>query len=195
MSMVSTLSPVRFTVREYYRLSESGLLEEAFGARRTELLQGRVVKVAPQGRPHVVALAGITRLLIEATTRADHVLVQSTLVLGTHDAPEPDFAVFDVPKETPVDRLPKPILVIEISDSTYKQDSRRKARIYARHGIEDYWIVNIPMRRVEVYRRPVSKSGQIAGWRYASKEWFEVGQSISMLMRPAVSFKVEDMLP
>jgi len=193
--MVSTLSPVRFTVGEYYRIAASGILEEAFGAGRTELLQGRVVKVAPQGRPHAVALAGINRLLIGATTDADHVLVQSTVVLGSHDAPEPDFAVFDVPKETPLERLPKPILVIEISDSTYKQDSRRKVRIYAGHGIEDYWIVNIPKRRVEVYRKPLKKAGNPGGWRYGSREWFEVGQTVSMLARPGVSFEVEDMLP
>jgi Uma2 family endonuclease len=109
-------------------------------------------------------------------------------------APDPDFHVFDVPIRTPDNRLPVPILVIEVSDSTDARDSGPKLRMYARAGIADYWIVNLNLQRVEVYRRPENPTGKRLGWRYADRQFFSAGQSTSPLARPALTFDVRAML-
>src|SRR5580658_715321 len=145
-------NPVRFTVGEYLRMSDAGIL----GGRRTELVGGTIKKMAPQEDRHIWSVSKITRLLIHATTLKDTLIVQGTLYLDEQNAPEPDFHLFDVPIGTPRDRLPLPILVIEVSDTTYRRDSGSKLRLYARAGIADYWIVNLRDNRVEVYREPAN---------------------------------------
>jgi Uma2 family endonuclease len=55
------------------------------------------------------------------------------------------------------DRHPVPDdvrLLVEVSDTTLGYDRNRKAAIYAEAGIADYWILNLPQRRLEVRRDP-----------------------------------------
>ena len=46
------------------------------------------------------------------------------------------------------------LLLIEVSDTTLSIDRGKKAKLYARAGIADYWIINIPKRCVEIRRDP-----------------------------------------
>jgi Uma2 family endonuclease len=189
MSQVAP-NPVRFTVEEYVRMSDAGLL----GQRRTELVGGRIRKMAPQEDRHMWSVSKIARLLVHATTLKDTLIVQGTLYLDEHNAPEPDFHLFDVPVGTPRDRLPLPILVIEVSHTTYRRDSGTKLRLYARAGIPDYWLVNLGENRIEVYRKPANLTGKESDWRYASVDHLAIGEIVAMLKRPKVRFKVDAML-
>jgi Uma2 family endonuclease len=182
---------IRFTVAEYLRMSEAGIL----GSRRTELLEGRIIKPARQLDPHMWAISKIGRLLVGATTTSDWRVIKGTLFLSEDSTPEPDFHVFDVPEGTPDNELPLPILVIEVSHATYNRDSRGKMRVYAKAGIQEYWIVNLRDRRVEVYRQPENQSGGDKSWLYASVVHLLPGQSVSMLERPTVNFPVTELLP
>jgi Uma2 family endonuclease len=184
-------NPVRFTVGEYLRMSQAGI----FGDRRTELVAGRIKKMAPQLDRHMWTVSKINRLLVQATTPKDTLIVQGTLYLDDHNAPEPDFHLFDVPVGTPREKLPLPILVIEVSDTTYRRDSGSKLRLYARAGISDYWIVNLRGKRVEVCRKPENPTGRRSDWQYASVNHMTVGETVAMLKRPKARFEVEGMLP
>lgn len=184
-------NPVRFTVSEYLRMSEAGIL----GSRRTELLEGKIKKMAPQLNRHMWSVSKIGRLLFQATTSKDTLIVEGTLYLDENNALEPDFHLFDVPVGTPDEKLPLPILVIEVSHTTYRRDSGKKLRAYARAGIADYWIVHLKEKRVEVYRKPENPSGKESDWRYASVKHFAVGDTVAMLKRPRSRFAVEEMLP
>ena len=191
---IATARRIRFTVAEYLRMSEAGIFV-MFGGRRTELLEGRIIKMAPQLDPHMWAISKLNRLLVAATTQKDWLIVEGTLYLSDDSAPEPDFCLFDVPEGTPQKKRPLPILVIEVSNKTYNRDSRAKMRIYAKAGIQDYWIVNLRDRRVEVYRKPENPTGAGKGWHYASVKHLKPGQSVAMLARPSVSFPVNELLP
>lgn len=183
--------PVRWTVKDYFRMAKA----RVFRGRRVELINGEVVEMAAQGHAHRVCISKITGLLVPAFMPANWVVFQGTLTLSRFNAPDPDFHVFDVPVATPDDQLPLPLLVIEVSDSTYRDDSGVKLRLYARSGMADYWIVNIPQDRVEVYRRPENPTGRRNGWRYADVTHYGRGQQVSPLQRPQVSFSVDAMLP
>ena len=54
-------------------------------------------------------------------------------------------------------RAPPPtaaLLVVEVADSSLAYDRGRKARVYARNGIADYWILNLRDWMLEVHREP-----------------------------------------
>ena len=184
---------VRWTVTDYFRMAEAGLLND----RRVELLNGEIIEVPAQATPHRAAITNGIHALVAAFPKPQHwLVVQGTLRLSRHDAPDPDFHVFDVPIGTPDDKLPSPLLVIEVSDTTYAKDSGPKLRTYARAGIADYWIVNLPARRVEVYRRPENPTpGRRSGWRYADVAHFKPGETIRPLLRPHVAIAVDALLP
>jgi Uma2 family endonuclease len=184
---------VRWTVEEYLRLAEAGVLKN----RKVELVDGEILEVPAQAHAHRVSVSKISRLLNTAFDPKSYwVVIQGTLVLPRHSAPDPDFHVFDVPEGTPDDQLPLPFLVIEVSDTTYAKDAGAKLRAYAKSGVADYWIVNLLARRVEVYRRPENATpGRRSGWRYADVTHHGPGGAISPLVRPELSFPVEQMLP
>jgi Uma2 family endonuclease len=183
----------RWTVKRYFALARAGILD----GRRVELLHGEIIKVPAQADPHMLAIAKGSRLLLHAFPPEGHcVFIQGTLVLGKYDAPDPDFHVFDAPEGTPRNRRPKlPFLLIEVSDTTYRKDNGPKLRMYAAAGIADYWIVNLPLQRVEVYRVPENATGDPGDWRYATTTFFTRGQRVTLLARPDVSFDVDAMLP
>ena len=182
---------IRWTVKDYFRMSDAGLFDD----RRVELIEGDIVKMAAQGCPHQLSITRISRLLLAAFTSSDWVVIQGTLVLPPYGAPDPDFHVFDVPEGTPAHRLPIPLLVIEVSDTTYLKDSGSKLRMYARAGVPEYWIVNQPQDRVEVYRQPHNPTGKRVDWRYADVRQYARGDDISPLRRHRLSFPVDKMLP
>jgi Uma2 family endonuclease len=86
------------------------------------------------------------------------------------------------------------VLVVEVADASLDFDRERKRRIYAAAGIPEYWLVNLPERRIEVYREPASSTaGSNADYRqhahYGSQE------SLSLLRIPGASIAVSDLLP
>ena len=182
---------MRSTVDQYFRMSELGLLDE----RRVELLNGEIIEVPAQGVPHRLAVSKISRLLIAAFDPARYwVTFQGTAVLSRFSAPDPDFYVLDVPQQAPTSKLPVPFLVIEVSDTTYRKDAGPKLRAYARAGVGEYWIVNLPKQQVELYRDPANPTGKNSGWHYASAAAHRGGGSVSPLHRPDVVFPVDEML-
>jgi Uma2 family endonuclease len=172
-------------------MAEAGL----FHGRRVELIEGEVIQVPAQATPHRAAITKISKLFLNAFDSGHWVVIQGTLLLPPYGAPDPDFHVFDVPVGTADDLLSTPLLVIEVSDSTYARDSGPKLRMYARAGIPEYWIINLNSQRIEVYRRPENPTGKRSGWRYAEVTFNGRGRSLRLLRRSELSFAVDDMLP
>ena len=52
------------------------------------------------------------------------------------------------------------LCVIEVAESSLREDRTRKQRIYANGGIPVYVILNIADREVEVYSRPLPGKGR-----------------------------------
>jgi Uma2 family endonuclease len=87
--------------------------------------------------------------------------------------PEPDIAVArgarrDYGREHPA----HPVLVVEVSVSSLALDRSHKGSLYARARLEDYWILNIVDRVLEVYRQPaVDASAPSAGAMRRGRRW------------------------
>jgi len=87
------------------------------------------------------------------------------------------------------------VLLVEVSESSLSLDRDYKGALYARARLEDYWIVNLVDRVLEIYRQPVADPSAPLGWRYGSKTVLGPDASASMLALPDVSLAVRSLLP
>src|SRR5262245_47654650 len=137
----------RWRRSEYERLVDLGV----FVGERLELLDGVLVVREPQGSAHAAITSKVGQVLATAFGDGWHTRMHSPLALGEHSEPEPDVAVV---AGAPEDYLPAhpstAALVVEVADASLRPDRRFKAALYARAGLPEYWIVNLPDRVVEV---------------------------------------------
>lgn len=85
--------------------------------------------------------------------------------------------------------------MVEVSDFTLAYDRRAKAELCARAGIEDYWIVNLVDRVLEVRRSPIADAEHPFAHRYDQLTVLEATQRIAPLARPQDPVAVADVLP
>lgn len=190
--MVRVTSPsTRFTLGEYFKMARGGV----FGDRRTELINGRIYRMAPQATRHMTAVSKGMKAILAVCPPTEWLIIGGTMRIDTYSAPEPDLLWLPVPIGTPMAQWPAPLLLIEISDTSYRRDSGVKLRKYAEHKVPDYWIGNIRADHVEVYRDPESRTNLPQDSRYRSVQTYRRGQSISLAHRPDVSIAVDDLLP
>src|SRR5690348_12466382 len=81
----------------------------------------------------------------------------TTLILGKYSAPQPDLMLLRPRADFYRRSNPTPddvLLVLEISDSTWRYDREIKAPLYAQHGISDFWIVNLRKRELYCFHSP-----------------------------------------
>lgn len=182
----------RWTRQEYDRLIEIGLLQED---EPIELIEGRLVVAEPQHDPHARAVELVAEALPLALGRRWRIRVQLPLALGPDSEPEPDVSVVrGTPRDAPSGHPTTAALVVEVADSSLRLDRGPKARVYARAGIADYWIVNLIDRVLEVHREPSGPrpGGQSA---YAAVHTLYADAIIAPLAAPPARIAVADLLP
>lgn len=148
----------RITVDEYYRMAEVGILPP--GA-RVELIEGEIIDMAPIGTGHEGTVIQLSQLLHRAVGDRAHVLVQLVVRLSDISEPQPDFVLVKPRQDFYKKKHPGPadtFLVIEVSESSLRYDLQVKAPLYARHGIPEYWVIDLKGRQVRFFRSP--ESGQ-----------------------------------
>jgi hypothetical protein len=102
-------------------------------------------------------------------------------------------ASFEMIQKAAVARIP---VVASISAATSLAiDRTHKSGLYARAGIADYWIVNLPGALLEIYREPARSASAPSGWEYRSVQQLAVGVMVSPLAAPAARIAVADLLP
>lgn len=180
----------KWTIDKYCRIADLGF----FDGRRVELIRGEIHEMAPMRTPHATA---VRRLLdkLRRVFRAGFV-IDSHLPMGLSptNEPEPDVAVIAGEIRDFADSHPSTaVLVIEVSDSTLKFDRNAKAALYAEFGIEEYWIVNLKERQLEVFRKPSKRSAKV--YYYAEQTIYREDQAVSALAKPKSKIKVADILP
>jgi Uma2 family endonuclease len=162
---------------------------------RVELIEGRIYRGRRPSELGMAATSKTSRTLTPRIPNNEWLMIHGTIRLDRFTAPDPDFMWVPAAIGTPEAVRPLPLLVIEVSDKTYRKDSGIKVRKYAQAGIQDYWIENIKANRIEVYRDPQNPTGDLQDCHYASVTHFLPGQSITLLARPHVVLQVSDLLP
>ena len=88
----------------------------------------------------------------------------------------------------------RPVLVVEVSESSLALDRDHKGSLYAGAGLADYWIVNLVDRVVEVYREPGLDPDAPFGWRYQRIVAHGREASIVALASPHALIHVSDLI-
>ena len=186
------LTSRRWSRAEYDRLGELGI----FGGEPLELIGGQLVVAEPKGTYHVTSVGLVGRALRGALPPGWLVRVQDPIALDDDSEPEPDVAVVPGEYRDYITGHPRrPVLVVEVAESSLAFDRGRKGSLYARGGVEDYWIVNLVDRELEVYRDPWPDPAATYGWRYRSVERFTPASTVTLLALPTVRLAVADLLP
>ncbi len=171
-----------WTREEAHALVEAGIPN----AEKWELIEGDIIDRMGKKRPHVIwqkrvheqlaRIFGAERVEAEAPTDV-------ATIDNTTSEPEPDLKVLRRPSEE-YSSNPQPedvLLAVEISDSTVRFDLTVKARVYARAGIIEYWVVDIQRKQVIVHRAPIDGL-------YTSVMAFGFDEEVSPMAAPEARF-------
>lgn len=185
--MAMELPRYRFTVDEYHKMGEAGILDEDA---RVELIDGEIIEMSPVHWPHIMCVDLLNKLLVVGVGDAALVRVQSPIYLDDGTEPQPDLTLLKPLDYIAMQQSGRPkdyLLVIEVSDSTVGNDRKYKVPRYARAGVPEVWIVNLPKKVVEVYSDPV-------GGKYQSIMRVGPGQTLTVKMLPHVTISVDAFL-
>lgn len=178
------------TVDEYHRLGETGVLDEDA---RVELVEGRVVEMPPIGPRHMYNVNRLNELFMFRLFGRMVLSIQNPVTFGQRLERQPDVTLLDPHADQPryyESHRPTPsdvLLIVEVSDSTLETDLREKAQQYGRHGIAEYWVVDLQGDRLVVHRQPTTDG-------YAKVESLERAASVSPLAFPDVTFSADEIL-
>lgn len=177
---------LRFSVDEYYKMIELGLLENC---EKAEMIDGELIQKTPIGDRHAATVNKLNRILGKVISDDVLISIQNPLRLTDYNEPEPDVVLSDLTKYDG-NRHPRPaevILVIEVSDSTLKYDRDVKLPLYAEAGISEVWVINLKKDIIEIHQNPINDIYQTVGI-------FKPGETVKSEVLPNLDFKVDEIL-
>jgi len=151
-----------FNVEDIRRMIEAGVLRED---ENIELVEGEIVVMAAKGYSHEMVKTALLRAVILTAPADVEVGVEMSIQFSEGILLEPDIAVI------PADRLLRSdaefvsveqggcSLIIEVAASSVSYDKGRKAALYARLAVREYWVVEADERRVWIHTDPTAN-----GW-------------------------------
>jgi Uma2 family endonuclease len=179
VALIAPEKPRRLTRAEYDEIVAAGV----FGNDRVELLEGVVVSMSPNHPEHASPVQLLTEALVRALAGRAMVRGQLPLVASDDSEPEPDVAVVpvgDYSRQHP----DAAYLVIEVASSSLRKDRLVKAPLYAKSGFQEYWVVDVGARTIEVYRGPSAD-----GWAVVTRHG--AGEAVHLEAFPDVSVTVD----
>lgn len=145
----------RFDVDDYYRMAEAGILGPKD---RVELIEGEIIDMAPIGSEHAGTTTHLTSLVARAVADGKVLVsVQGPLRLDRYNEPQPDLMLLRPRSDFYRDSHPAPadvLLLVEVADSSLTWDRGPKLALYARHGVPEVCLVDLPGHAVEICRGP-----------------------------------------
>lgn len=190
---------------DYYRLADLGF----FNGKRVELIEGEIFvkynytefdegeyEMSAMSSLHFSGVNVAAEVMREVFKKKYFVSVQCPVDMGESSELEPDVSIIEGKARDFKNAIPKTAaLIIEVSDTSLLYDRGKKASLYARAKIEDYWIVNVKDKRLEVYRRPIKDETAFYGFSYGEIRILTENDEATPLAAPDAKIKVADILP
>ena len=156
MSLASTDLPRRhrFSVSDYYRMGEVGILAPDS---REELIDGEIFDLAPPSPLHAATVTRLNEIFQHASGDDASVGIHHPVRLSEFSEPQPDLSLLRRRDDFYSEHHPRPadvLLIVEVADSTLRFDRDTKVPLYAAHGIQEMWLVDLPTRRLVRHRSP-----------------------------------------
>jgi Uma2 family endonuclease len=177
----------RWTREEIAFLDRKGLLK----GEHWELIEGELLNKMGKKWRHTAALLALANAM-RRVFGDQRVITEPGIDVHPEDnptsEPEPDLVVTTVSafhlRHNP--RPPDMSLLVEVSDSTLRYDRTTKARLYARAGIQEYWVMDAVGRRLFVHRGPSAD-------RYNCVVEYTEDETISPLAAPSQPILISDL--
>ena len=188
MNVMWTPERTRISAERFDKMIAAGVLTKYD---RVELIEGDMINEPGINPPHSAITARLNELLVLSVGRSVTVSPGGSVRLGDFSVPQPDLMLLKRREDFYFGRRPAAsdvLLLIEVSDSSFAYDQSTKRALYARYGVEEYWVVDVQGERVYVYSEPVGES-------YARVVKCTTADIISPRAVPAVQIKVGTLFP
>lgn len=176
-----------FTVSEYERMGETGVFAPDA---RLELIEGEIIEMSPIGSRHAACVNLVTDILNEHLHGKAIVRSQNPIVLDDFSEPQPDVSVLRFRADYYRKAHPRPedvLLVVEVSDTTVQFDRQVKTPLYARAGIHEFLLFNLPDEQLEYYSRPDMAT-------YQTSQILKRGDQYESVIVPGLILDIEKVL-
>lgn len=168
-------------------LENAGLLTGKY-----EILDGEIIFKKPQDYPHSAAIARLLAYVIRLVGGdPDRFRSQANLTItgndGEQNRPEPDVLIL----REPIRRVPTGDdigLAVEVSDTTQAEDLGFKIGLYARAQIPEYWVLDLPRRRLIAFSNPQDGA-------YQTRIELSDESAVAPTFQPDHSIPLTDLLP
>ena len=182
----------RLSVDQYHQMLQAEVLRSGD---RVELLEGWLVPKMTKNPPHMVACELLSEALRKILPSGWFLKFEAPISLVDSE-PEPDLAIVRGRSRDYVKRHPSAKelgLIVEVADASRLRDLGLKKRLYSRSRIAEYWVVNLPESRIEVFHDP---AGRIAP-DYRKHQIFTARQRVPLSLegKKVGSVLVADVLP
>ncbi|MGE0501639.1 MAG: Uma2 family endonuclease [Rhizobiaceae bacterium] len=140
-----------FTVAEIRDMVKAGIIAED---ENFELIEGELVPMASKGNQHEVLKSALTRILARSAPDDLRLGVETSVYLDDRTFVEPDLCLYRktlMPEDV---RGTDVMLAIEVAGASLGYDRGLKARILAKHGVRELWVVDADTRVTWVHRLP-----------------------------------------
>lgn len=142
----------KITVDEYYEMARVGSIDPDA---RVELIEGEIVAMAPSGNPHAYVVDMLAARFFTLVRDRAHVRVQGALRLSNRTELQPDLSLLKLPStqyRAKQASASDALLVIEVSDTTLRNDLDIKVPLYARCGVPEVWVIDLKKNCMRFYR-------------------------------------------
>ena len=144
-----------YTRDEVRQLDEAGLLPD-----RWELIDGEIISRMGQNPPHARTVDHVCMRLRQAFGN-QRVKEENPIEVAESDRlrndPTLDVLVLAEDKAEYYDRHPRGdelLIAIEVADTSVQFDRTKNRRLYARAEVPEYWVLDVPNRRLTVHINP-----------------------------------------
>jgi Uma2 family endonuclease len=186
--MDTEISKRLFTVHEYHRMVDAGILCEDD---RVELIHGEILEMGPIGPRHSAAVLRATQELVKIAAGTAIVGVQGSIRLDEYDEPQPDIYLLRPKKDFYASGhagAADIFLIVEMADSSLEYDQGVKMHLYAETGVPEYWVSDIRNDRLITY-------SDLQGNIYSTIHQWHRGDTLSPRLLPNCRIPVEVLLP
>jgi len=180
----------RISIDDFVRMGDAGIFEPDA---RIELIEGELIDIPPIGTRHASLANRLNRLLVRQAGSDAIVSVGNPLTLPPWSMPQPDFLLLAPRADDYASRHPGAgdvLLAIEVADTSLRFDLETKARVYALHGVREYWVVEAGRRRLHTYRAPMPAEG-----RWAESRTLEAPFGVTPGALPSLVVSSDDLWP
>ena len=169
-----------WTVAEIEAMVEAGILD---ADERFELIDGEVVPMSPKGNRHEIIKGSLNKWWMRRMPDGVEYLQETTFRLNATSFLEPDFVFFASATKLKDLAPANTLLAVEISDSTLRYDTGRKAVLYASHGVRELWAIDVETLHTHIFTKP-SPEG------YLERHLIEPSEVLSPSFAPEIAVKM-----